>query len=128
MDPKNEQGWYWAGEESSWREIDAWHERKKTRRRQRQHDSTPEEKLPYQIVLQGAPINLSEIEYRIVTFLATRPYHAFAPEQIVDHVNQATELLQIDELQQHVISLRSKLGFFRDYVQSVPYIGYRFKP
>jgi DNA-binding response OmpR family regulator len=27
-----------------------------------------------------------------------------------------------------VYDLRSKLGFFRDYVQTVQHIGYRFRP
>ena len=32
-----------------------------------------------------------------------------------------------ETLDQHVMSLREQLGFFRDYIQAVPYIGYRFK-
>ena len=30
-------------------------------------------------------------------------------------------------LDEHIASLREKLGLFSDYVQSVPYVGYRFK-
>jgi DNA-binding winged helix-turn-helix (wHTH) protein len=30
-------------------------------------------------------------------------------------------------LDQHITALRDQLGFFRDYVQTVPYMGYRFK-
>ena len=127
MDPEQEQAWYWAGEAgtSNYAPLE---ERQKTRRRARQKASTPEEKLPHQIVLKGEPINLDPIEYRIVTFLASRPYHAFKQEDIVQHVNEQEELIQVESLQQHIFSLRSKMGFFRDYVQSVPYIGYRFKP
>lgn len=127
MDPEQEQGWYWAGEAGTSNNVPL-EQRHKTRRRTRQQDNTPAEKLPYQIVLQGDPINLDPIEYRIVTFLASRPYHAFTPEDIVQHVNEQEELVQVKSLQQHIFSLRSKMGFFRDYVQSVPYIGYRFKP
>ena len=27
----------------------------------------------------------------------------------------------------YIASLRDQLGFFRDYIQTVPYIGYRFR-
>ena len=43
-------------------------------------------------------------------------------------VNQDEELITEESLADHVRSLRDKLGFFHDYVQKVPYIGYRFKP
>ncbi len=127
MDPENEKAWYWAGEAgtSQFAPIEI---RQKSRRRARQHDATPQEDLPHQIVLRGTPIQLAPIEHRIVTFLASRPYHAFTPEEIVAHVNEQQPTIGLSALREHVISLRSKLGFFRDYVQSVPYIGYRFKP
>ena len=32
-----------------------------------------------------------------------------------------------ETLDRHVMTLRDKLGLFSDYVQTVPYIGYRFK-
>jgi DNA-binding response OmpR family regulator len=127
MDPEREHGWVWAGEAGTAKYAPLV-ERQKTRRRARQQDGKPDELLPYQIVLQGSPINLDPVEYLIVTFLAARPYHAFKPEDIVRHVNEKEELIQPDELSQTIVSLRSKMGFFRDYVQSVPYIGYRFKP
>ena len=127
MDPEQEQAWYWAGEAGTAKYAPL-EERQKTRRRARQKDSTPEEKLPHQIVLQGLPINLDPIEYRIVTFLAGKPYHAFKPEEIVQHVNEKEALIDLNVLPQHIQSLRAKMGFFRDYIQSVPYIGYRFKP
>ncbi len=32
-----------------------------------------------------------------------------------------------EALDGHIARLRDALGFFRDYIQSVPYIGYRFR-
>jgi DNA-binding response OmpR family regulator len=127
LDPHHEQGWYWAGAEGT-TDLVPWHERRKTARKTRQHDERPREKLPYEIVLQGEPIALDAVEYRIVQILASKPYHAFTPEQITSFVNQKSELMQPAKLQDHIFALRHKMGFFRDYVQSVPYIGYRFKP
>ncbi|MCO6454901.1 MAG: helix-turn-helix domain-containing protein [Pirellulaceae bacterium] len=73
------------------------------------------------------PIHLNGVEYRILAFLASRPYHAFPRRRIVEAVSTRDEPVTDTTLDQHIASLRDKLGFFRDYVQSVPYIGYRFK-
>jgi DNA-binding winged helix-turn-helix (wHTH) protein len=32
-----------------------------------------------------------------------------------------------EDIDQHIASLRNQLGFFHDFVQTVPYVGYRFK-
>ena len=73
------------------------------------------------------PISLDDIEYRILKFLSSKPYHAFTPRRIAEAVS--TDQLPVTEqsLRGHIASLRSKLGFYADYVQTVPYIGYRFK-
>lgn len=85
--------------------------------------------LPYQIVLQGKPIRLAPAEYRFLLCLAQRPYHAFRVREVLEAVNQGDEPEITEEaLRALVKSLRDKLGFFWDYVQHVPYIGYRFRP
>ena len=73
------------------------------------------------------PIRLNSIEFRILAFLASRPYRAFTRRRIVEAVSTQHEPVTDSTLDQHITSLRDKLGFFRDYVQAVPYIGYRFK-
>jgi len=74
------------------------------------------------------PIDLTPIEFSILCHLASRPYHAYTKAQIVTAVRRWTgQKLQQDEIDQHVWTLRHKLGMFHDYVQTVPYVGYRFK-
>jgi len=72
-------------------------------------------------------VTLNIIEFRILTFLASRPYHAFRREEIVSAVTTEQFPVTDRNLHQHISGIRSKLGVFRDYVQRVPYIGYRFK-
>ena len=81
----------------------------------------------YLVELCGEPIPLDLIEYRILVFLARKPYKAYTKKQIVDAVNTAEGPVTEQTLDQHVQALRQKLGLFSDYVQSVPYVGYRFK-
>jgi DNA-binding response OmpR family regulator len=74
------------------------------------------------------PIRLSGVEFRILSFLAARPYHAFTRRRIAEAVSRPERPVTEESLDEHILGLRDKLGFFRDFVQSVPYIGYRFKP
>lgn len=72
-------------------------------------------------------ISLEPVEYRILGFLAAKPYHAYTPRQIVQAVTRVRQPVTEATLDRHIASLRDKLGFFADYIQTVPYIGYRFK-
>lgn len=74
------------------------------------------------------PIALSLIEYRIIQFLSLKPYKPFTPAEITAAVHTDANPVTVDALPEHIRTLRQKLGLFSDYVQSVPYIGYRFKP
>ena len=98
------------------------------RRVPRRDDDDPHELLPYEIVLSGAPFRLNLVEYRLICLLASRPYYPFTPPQIISGVNRDDDLISEESLAEHIRRLRDKLGFFHDYVQKVPFIGYRFKP
>jgi DNA-binding response OmpR family regulator len=81
----------------------------------------------YRVALGLEPLQLGDVEFRILVLLASRPYLPFSHQSIADAVT--TERLPVaeDTVDQHIASLRDQLGFFRDYVQTVPYMGYRFK-
>ena len=54
--------------------------------------------------------------------------HVVKPSVTAAVTKLAAEGLVTEQtLDQHVQTLRQKLGLFSDYVQSVPYVGYRFK-
>ena len=82
---------------------------------------------PRRAILGRETISLTQVEYRILELLASRPYHAFTPRRIVDAATTPSHPVTEETLRDHIGSLRNKLGFFADYIQSVPYIGYRFK-
>jgi two-component system phosphate regulon response regulator PhoB len=81
----------------------------------------------YEVRLKGEPISLTYVEFRILQLLVRRPYHAFSREQIVQAVATPESPVDDRSLDGHIASLRDKLGLFSDYVQTVPYVGYRFK-
>jgi DNA-binding response OmpR family regulator len=120
--------WAWVGESDFAAESlpDKLRREQRTRRKSEKHIKA----LPFQIVLGGQPIQLEPIEYRLVLFLAARPYYAFTKREIFDGIKDFFDVEPVSEetISAHIQSLRDKLGFFRDFVQTVPHIGYRFKP
>ena len=92
-----------------------------------QRDAPPESPWSYSVKRGKKPISLNGIEWRILKLLASRPYHAFTPRHIADAVTTDSHPVTEESLRSHILSLREKLGFFADYVQTVPYIGYRFR-
>jgi two-component system phosphate regulon response regulator PhoB len=81
----------------------------------------------YRQAFGDKPIQLGIVEFRILTFLAGRPYHAYTRRQIVDAL--ATNSLQVDDasIDKHVSQLRDQLGVLGDFVQTVPHVGFRYK-
>ncbi len=81
----------------------------------------------YRIKMGRTPIWLRTVEYRILAFLAATPYRAYTRKRIAREVSTERHPLTEETVDQHIASLRDQLGFFGNYIQSVPYIGYRFK-
>jgi DNA-binding response OmpR family regulator len=81
----------------------------------------------YRVALGLEPLQLGDVEFRILMLLASKPYIPFSTQSIAASVS--TERIPVSEeaVERHIASLREQLGFFRDYVQTVPYMGYRFK-
>ena len=102
-------------------------ERDEVHRRATINDENATPRAGILIEISGHPIRLEFIEFQILTFLARSPYRAFSRKQIVDAVGTEQQPVTEDELPNYIMSLRDKLGLFSDYVQTVPYVGYRFK-
>lgn len=91
------------------------------------HEDQSDKPTSYRLALGQEIIQLGIIEFRILLFLASRPYHAFTRRGIADAVSTDQNPVAENSVDRHVASLLDQLGVFNDYVQSVPYIGYRFK-
>lgn len=81
----------------------------------------------YRLALGKEPIQLGLVECRILLYLAGRPYHAFTRRSIATAVSSEFGRIEEESVDRHVASLIDQLGVFHDYVQAVPYVGYRFK-
>lgn len=81
----------------------------------------------YRLALGREPIDLGDVEFRILLLLASKPYRPMSRHRIAAAVSTPHNPVTPDSVERHIASLRAQLGFFRDYVQTVPYLGYRFK-
>ncbi|MDA0657449.1 MAG: helix-turn-helix domain-containing protein [Planctomycetota bacterium] len=100
------------------------HEARARRSAQRQQTAAGTD---YLVTLGRKAVVVDGIEFRILRFLASQPYRAFTPDRIVAAVTTPQEPVTSETLRAYILSLRDKLGMFSDYVQSVPYVGYRFR-
>jgi DNA-binding response OmpR family regulator len=91
------------------------------------NDLRPERPPAYRLALGREPIQLGIVECRILLYLAGRPYYAFTRRNIADAVSTERHPVREDTVDIHVDSLIDQLGEFHDYIQAVPYVGYRFK-
>lgn len=82
----------------------------------------------YVFRLGRLPVSLTWTEFRLVRFLSACPYRPFTRRQIAEAVFSSDCPVDEGQIDEHVRTLRDKLGIFSDYVQTVPHIGYRFKP
>lgn len=103
-------------------------EHEKEVRKRKQVDEAALDVPRFLFRLGREPIPLDLVEYKIIRFLASKPYKAFRRQAIVEAVDSNEHPVSDTNLDQHIRSLRSKLGLFSDYVQTVPFIGFRFKP
>ena len=101
-------------------------ERRARRRRRFESDQETVDPWSYAAKRGRGTIRLTLVEYRILRFLSARPNQALTRQRIAAAVSTARHRVTVDTLSRHVHSLRGQLGFYSDYIQSVPYIGYRF--
>ena len=102
--------------------------RDEERRRQRMVDEVSVQQERYLFRLGRQPVHLSLVEFRIIQLLSNKPYRAFPRAEIVAAVSTEEFSVTEETLDEHIRTLRDKLGIFSDYIQTVPYIGFRFKP
>jgi len=101
-------------------------ERRARRRRRFDSDQAIVDPWSYAAKRGRGTIRLTLVEYRILRFLAARPNQALTRQRIASAVSTTRHRVTAETLARYVRSLRGQLGFYSDYIQSVPYIGYRF--
>jgi two-component system phosphate regulon response regulator PhoB len=81
----------------------------------------------YEVRLKGSPISLTRSEFDILAILARRPGRVFTRYEIVDSLHGGDYIVSDRAVDVQITYLRKKLGRYRDYIETVRGVGYRFK-
>ncbi len=80
-----------------------------------------------EVSVGGAPVELTNSEFRILHFLARRPGWVFTRYQIVDGVRGENYPVTERSVDVQIVGLRKKLEGSGDLIETVRGVGYRFK-
>jgi two-component system phosphate regulon response regulator PhoB len=78
-------------------------------------------------LLDDQPLALTLSEFNILYLLARRPGLVFSRYQIVDALHGGDYVVTDRAIDVQITYLRKKLGPYRDYIETVRGVGYRFK-
>ncbi|MCE5269368.1 MAG: response regulator transcription factor [Planctomycetaceae bacterium] len=81
----------------------------------------------HEVSINGAPVDLTATEFKLLHFLAQRPGWVFTRQQILDAVRGDIYAATDRAVDVQVVGLRRKLGPAGTYIETVRGVGYRFK-
>lgn len=84
--------------------------------------------MPEHVVrVDGAPLDLTATEFRVLTVLTRRPGWALSREQIVAATQSANADVTGRSVDVHIVALRKKMGACGACIETVRGVGYRFR-
>ncbi len=81
----------------------------------------------HEVLVAGAPVDLTATEFRVLRFLARRPGWVYTRQQILDGAYGDSAAVTERAVDVQIVGLRKKLGVAGNYIQTVRGVGYRFK-
>ena len=79
------------------------------------------------VSLQGKNVSLTKLEFEILAFLMSNPGKVFSRDQLLNGIWPDQSFVVDRTVDVHIRSVRKKLGKFRDAIQTVRGLGYRFQ-
>ncbi len=80
----------------------------------------------HRVEVDGAPVEFTATELRLLHHLAAHPGRVFTRDQLLDRVMGEKIAVISRNIDVHVRAIRSKLGPYRDRLETVRGVGYRF--
>jgi phosphate regulon transcriptional regulator PhoB len=81
----------------------------------------------HEVKVEGRPVSFTATELRLLHFLASHPGRVFTRDQLLSRVIGEEAIVIDRNIDVHVRAIRKKLGEYRDLVETVRGVGYRFK-
>ena len=83
--------------------------------------------LKHKVSLMGEKIKLTTTEFKLLSLFARRPGVVFSRDQILSDVFGYNSVVYDRTVDAHIKSLRKKLGKYKDSIETIRGVGYRFK-
>ena len=81
----------------------------------------------HEVLVQGQPVPLTPMEFRMLHVLARRPGWVFTRNQLISAVQGDDISVTERSVDVHVVSLRRKLGAHGDAIETIRGVGYRLQ-
>jgi DNA-binding response OmpR family regulator len=81
----------------------------------------------FDVKVDGASVELTYAEFRILSLLIARPGRVYTRQQIIDGIWDDYRVVTSKTVDVHVTHLRKKLGRYGNYVKTVRGVGYKFE-
>ena len=83
-------------------------------------------RVSYKVFLHDELLELTIGEFKLLELLANQPGKVFSRNQIIEKINGSQYFATERSIDVQVAGLRKKLGYFKDAVETVRSVGYRF--
>jgi two-component system alkaline phosphatase synthesis response regulator PhoP len=82
----------------------------------------------HEVMLEKQPVDLTATEFRLLHFLSAHPNRVFTREHLLRRIISEDAVVIDRNIDVHVRGVRKKIGAYKDCIQTVRGVGYRFKP
>lgn len=91
------------------------------------HDGLTVDLRRHEVLIDGAPVQLRPAEFRILSFLASQPGRVLTRQQLLDHSAGDDAMVMPHNVDVRIAEIRKKLGPYRELIETVWAVGYRFR-
>ncbi len=81
----------------------------------------------HEVMIDGDITDFTPTEFRLLHFLASHPGRVFTRSELLSRVVGETAIVLDRNIDVHVRAIRRKLGAYRELIQTVRSVGYRFR-
>jgi two-component system phosphate regulon response regulator PhoB len=79
------------------------------------------------VKIDDQPVAFTATELRLLHFLASHPGRVFTRDQLLDRVIGERAVVISRNIDVHIRAIRKKLGPYRDWIETIRGVGYRFR-
>lgn len=82
--------------------------------------------VSYRVFLKGDALELTIVEFKLMELLAKSPGKVFSRNQLIERINGPQYFATERSTDVQIVGLRKKLGVYKDAIETVRSVGYRF--